>query len=324
MDKTTAVVEKISRGIVRVLGLNPGPFTLQGTNTYIIGHGSRRILVDTGDGEQPEYFKLIKQCLGASKIDRILLTHWHGDHIGGINSLLEMPDIVSSNCTVHKRLCASTDEQSEEVKRMLAGAVRRGRLRDIADTQVFAVDDLRLQAVFTPGHTPDHVAFTVASEEDLGLMLLTGDHILGQGTTVVDELRSYMESLNRVLDIRPTALLPGHGPVISGTYCAPPEGSEPPLCEYQSIRVIEEYIRHRNMRERQILEVLAQMPADGGDSGWRLEDITHVVYKDITDPKIILAARKNTLLHLQKLAAESRVQGIEDGNHEIRWALITK
>ncbi|KAJ2870683.1 hypothetical protein GGH93_005386 [Coemansia aciculifera] len=201
-----------------------------------------------------------------------------------------MSDIVTAGCTVFKRLDTGSDGQPE-VQKMLAGAIRRGCLHDIADSQEFIVDDLLLRAVFTPGHTSDHVAFTVTSDSDP--MLLTGDHILGQGTTVVHELGPYMESLNRVLAIRPIALLPGHGPVISGKYCEP-DG-------YRSIRVIEEYIRHRNMREQQILDVLA---SDG--RGWRLEDITRAVYKDITDPRIILAAQNNTLLHLQKLQAENR------------------
>ncbi|KAJ2730566.1 Beta-lactamase-like protein 2 [Coemansia sp. BCRC 34962] len=305
MDKVS-VIERVSRGIVRVLGLNPGPFTLQGTNTYLIGCGERRLLVDTGDGSRPEYFGLLKESLGASRVDRILLTHWHADHIGGVSRLLEMSDIVASGCTVFKRHDLDTDEQPE-VQKMLCGAIKRGCLRDIADSQEFAVDDLVLRAVFTPGHTSDHMAFTVSGGS--GLMLLTGDHVLGQGTTVVHELRSYMESLNRVLAIRPTALLPGHGPVISGKHCEP-DG-------YCSIRVIEEYIRHRNMREQQILGVLA---SDG--KGWRLEDITRGVYKDITDPKIILAAQNNTLLHLKKLLAENRVQQCLDADHEIRWSLI--
>ncbi|KAJ2254440.1 Beta-lactamase-like protein 2, partial [Coemansia sp. RSA 455] len=245
MDKAS-LVERVSRGVVRVLGLNPGPFTLQGTNTYIIGHGKQRLLVDTGDGSRPEYFTLLRESLGTSRIDKILLTHWHADHIGGVNQLLEMPDIVTTGCTVYKWRDQDCDGQPE-VQKMLAGAVRRGCLRDIVDSQEFLVDDLLLRAVFTPGHTTDHVAFTVNSDSDL--MLLTGDHILGQGTTVVNELGSYMGSLSRVLAIRPVALLPGHGPVISGKYCEP-DG-------YRSIRVIEEYIRHRNMREQQILDVLA-------------------------------------------------------------------
>ncbi|KAJ2811378.1 Beta-lactamase-like protein 2 [Coemansia furcata] len=306
MDKVS-VIERISRGVVRVLGLNPGPFTLQGSNTYLIGYGERRVLVDTGDGNQPGYFGLLRECLGTSRVDRILLTHWHADHIGGVNQLLEMRDIVTTGCTVYKQLVDSDEEP--DVAEMLAGARQRGCLRDIADSQEFIVDDMVLRAVFTPGHTPDHVAFTVSGGSDL--MLLTGDHILGQGdkiqgTTTVHDLGSYMESLNRVLALRPTALLPGHGPVVSGSG---PDG-------YRSIRVIEEYIKHRMMREQQILDVLAS-----DDKAWRLEEITRAVYKDITDPKIILAAQNNTLLHLKKLLAENRVQQV-NVDQEIRWALI--
>ncbi|KAJ2420723.1 Beta-lactamase-like protein 2, partial [Coemansia sp. RSA 2531] len=120
MDKAS-LVERISRGIVRVLGLNPGPFTLQGTNTYIIGHGKQRLLVDTGDGSRPEYFTLLRESLGTSRIDKILLTHWHADHIGGVNQLLEMPDIVTTGCTVYKRRDQDCDGQPE-VQKMLAGA----------------------------------------------------------------------------------------------------------------------------------------------------------------------------------------------------------
>ncbi|KAJ2795240.1 Beta-lactamase-like protein 2, partial [Coemansia guatemalensis] len=136
-----APVQKIAKGVVRVLGMNPGPFTLDGTNTYLIGEGERRVLVDTGDGQQPEYFELLKQCLGSdNRIDRILLTHWHADHIGGVNRLLDMHDIVSRSCTVYKCRNETTDS-TDTVRDMLALARERDQLRDISDMQVFEVDD---------------------------------------------------------------------------------------------------------------------------------------------------------------------------------------
>ncbi|PIA14238.1 Metallo-hydrolase/oxidoreductase [Coemansia reversa NRRL 1564] len=325
MDKF-APIQKIAKGIVRVLGMNPGPFTLEGTNTYLIGDGERRVLVDTGDGEHPEYFNLLKQCLGSNnRIDRILLTHWHPDHIGGVSRLLDMHDIVTRSCTVYKYQNEATDSV-DPVRDMLALARERDQLRNISDLQVFEVDSLRLQAVFTPGHTEDHTSFTITTnskpeeptqdidcETTLECLLLTGDLILGRGTTTVHELRLYMESLRRMLAMRPSMLLPGHGPIISGEE----QG------RYNAVRVIEEYIEHRNMRERQIVEVLARQPPAGKppsprNGGWLLEEVTSAVYTDIIDPKVMLAAQNNTLLHLGKLEQCGQVIKIQNLYHLIK------
>ncbi|KAJ2078391.1 Beta-lactamase-like protein 2 [Coemansia sp. RSA 988] len=320
LDKLVPV-QKIAKGIVRVLGMNPGPFTLEGTNTYLIGEGEQRVLVDTGDGKQPGYFDLLKQVLGSiDRIDRILLTHWHADHIGGVNRLLDMHDIVSRSCTVYKCQNEVTDS-ADTVCEMLAVARERGKLRDISDLQVFEVDNLRLQAAFTPGHTEDHMSFTITNrskpaELTQGIdfvfssdecLLLTGDLVLGRGTTIVHDLRPYMKSLDRLLAMRPTVLLPGHGPVISGNEKG----------RFNAVRVIEEYIKHRNMRERQIVAVLVrQPPADKSpfprNGGWLLEEITSAVYTDITDPKIIQAAQNNTLLHLGKLEHDGQVVRVQN------------
>ncbi|KAJ1821154.1 Beta-lactamase-like protein 2 [Coemansia sp. RSA 2599] len=292
-------VERVARDIVRILGLNPGPFTLQGTNTYLFGSGPRRLLVDTGDGAQPEYLGLLRQTLGDSRIDRILITHWHDDHTGGIPKILQS-DMVSTNCTIYKHRhkdCPDVDGS-----------------QDISDGQSFAVDGLKLTALLTPGHTLDHVAFLVSGCGQK--MLVTGDLILGQGTTVVSDLLPYMRSLGRVLETAPNVLLPGHGPVIQGQDA---EGQD------NAVRTIKEYISHRNMRERQILQVLAGPPPAADDSlGWSVEQITSVIYQAITDPPIIMAAQKNVRLHLLKLVDEQKVKQVADplDPQNTRWTLI--
>ncbi|KAJ2558202.1 Beta-lactamase-like protein 2 [Coemansia sp. RSA 1933] len=314
-----APIERISRGIVRVLGLNPGPFTLQGTNTYVIGHGERRVLVDTGDGAQPEYYDVLRQCLGASRIDRILLTHWHADHLGGVNQLLSMPDVVTSDCAVYKNYNTVIDSK-EDVVAMLSVARSRNCLHPIADGQVFEVDggSICLKAVLAQGHTNDHMAFTVhgeSVEEDVaGPLLLTGDLVLGQGTTIVDDLHRYMASLERVLGLVPSALLPGHGPSIRG---CDPSGT------FNAVRVIEGYIEHRRMREQQIIEALGRPPPSRDNGGWwRVDEITSAVYTEITDPSIVRAAQHNTRLHLEKLLADGKVRRhIMDDQAEL-WELI--
>ncbi|KAJ1936928.1 Beta-lactamase-like protein 2, partial [Linderina pennispora] len=287
--------------ILRVLALNPGPFTLQGTNTYIVGSGPRRTLIDTGDGAEPEYLALLRKSLGSCRIDQILLTHWHLDHIGGLSKMLSDTSITTSDCRAFKNSHSGVDGQ-QRVAEALAVAAKSGRLFDIRDSQEFCLDGAVIKAVFTPGHTEDHMAFTV--DEGSGPVLVTGDLILGQGTTIVDDLAPYMDSLQRVLGIRPAALLPGHGPVIRGTGDA--------------VRVIEGYISHRNMRERQILAVLGR-ETGGRRQAWSVADITSDIYPEVTDPRVILAAQHNVTLHLQKLLAEGKVD--RAGGDDALWAL---
>jgi len=85
-------ISQISPRIIRILGCNPGPMTLQGTNTYLIGTGSKRILLDTGDGLVPEYIDLLSSVLTTNQItlEHIVLTHWHPDHVGGVDEIQKL------------------------------------------------------------------------------------------------------------------------------------------------------------------------------------------------------------------------------------------
>lgn len=124
---------------------------LPGTNTYLIGRGYQRILIDTGQGE-PAWAKQLQTVLADERatVHQALLTHWHGDHVGGL------PDL--------KRLCP--EAQVFKHHHELADAYA-----DIQDGQVFHVEGATLKALFTPGHTEDHMVF-VLEEEDA---IFTGD-----------------------------------------------------------------------------------------------------------------------------------------------------
>lgn len=159
-----------------------------GTNTYIVGQGAKRLLIDTGEG-RPEWKASLKSVLDKENItiEKVLLSHWHHDHIQGVPDLLEF----SPNTQVYKN-DPHDDWQS------------------ISDGQKFETEGATLQAFFCPGHTTDHMAF-ILEEEDA---MFTADNVLGQGTAVFEDLAAYMKSLNSMSKQFKGRAYPGHGPVI--------------------------------------------------------------------------------------------------------------
>ncbi|KAJ9142484.1 putative Metallo-beta-lactamase domain protein [Pleurostoma richardsiae] len=184
-------VEQISPRVIRILGQNPGKFTLQGTNTYIVGTGSRRCLIDTGQGI-PGWADLIQANLSSAGISlsHVLLTHWHGDHIGGVPDLLRMyPDLSSS---IYKHTPSKTQQP-------------------INDGQVFRVEGASVRAVHSPGHSHDHMCFVLEEEQ----AMFTGDNVLGHGTAAVEHLGTWMAALQTMQGHNCIKGYPAHGIVIN-------------------------------------------------------------------------------------------------------------
>ncbi|KAF7174439.1 hypothetical protein CNMCM5623_007237 [Aspergillus felis] len=164
-------ISTLSSRVIRILGGNPGAMHLQGTNTYLVGTGPSRILIDTGQG-LPIWLSRIIELLRSNNISisHILLTHWHGDHTGGVS------DLISYNPTL-----------ADHVYKNLPDAGQKS----IGDGQIFAVEGATVRAVFTPGHSVDHMCFLLEEEN----ALFTGDNVLGHGFSVAPDLGRYMESL---------------------------------------------------------------------------------------------------------------------------------
>ncbi|TVY84594.1 Lactamase-like protein ptaB [Lachnellula suecica] len=193
-------VEQLSPRVIRVLGQNPGKarsdtvnqqFTLQGTNTYIVGTGSRRLIIDSGQGI-PDWADLISSTLTTTDVSlsHVFLTHWHGDHTGGVPDLISMyPDLSSS---IYKHTPSKVQQP-------------------IADGQIFKVEGATVRAVHTPGHSHDHMCFVLEEEQ----AMFTGDAILGHGTAAVEHLSTWMETLRKISSHNCVKGYPAHGDTIA-------------------------------------------------------------------------------------------------------------
>ncbi|KAI1116522.1 putative metallo-beta-lactamase domain protein [Nemania sp. NC0429] len=184
-------IEYLSPRVIRILGQNPGKFTLQGTNTYIVGTGPDRILIDTGQGI-PEWADLLAKQLADANVSlsHVFLTHWHGDHTGGV------PDVVRLYPSVANSIYKHTPSKDQ---------------KPIADGQVFQVEGATIHAVHAPGHSQDHTCFVLLEDN----AMFTGDNVLGHGTSAVEDLGGWMASLRIMQSHRCTRGYPAHGAVIA-------------------------------------------------------------------------------------------------------------
>jgi hydroxyacylglutathione hydrolase len=270
----------LTERVGRVLGLNPGMMTGPGTNTYLLGRRDP-ILLDTGAGV-PEYVPLFERYLserGWSQPSRVVVTHRHRDHLGGVDQLRGRYRGLRVAKMVYRDAGLPDD------------------VENLGDGDVIEGDGVTLVAIHTPGHASDHLCYYLREER----AVFTGDVVLGGSTTVIPaedgDLGDYLRSLRRLQDLDVVRIYPAHGPVI--------EDAQAKLAEY---------IEHRLLRERQILEAL-------GGGLHTIPAIVAHVYREVP-ANLHPVAAQSVASHLKKLAHDGRVREHAQGSAPSRWELI--
>lgn len=294
-DFTYGHRDQVSPLIQRVIADNPGPFTFTGTGTYIVGRdlpGASVAVIDPGPEDEAHLHALLRAVKGRT-VSHILVTHTHRDHaplsralaeaVGGAPILAAKPPAL----TIHAS--AALDEEDDDD--FAPDVVLTGG-------EMIEGDGWTIEALATPGHASNHMAFILRDEN----ALFSGDHVMGWSTTVVappdGDMTAYMDSLEQVLARGFTTIWPTHGPAI--TQVAP---------------FLKAYRDHRLEREAQIMARLA-----AGDA--TIADMTPALYAAV-DQRLWPAASLSVLAHLIKLVKEGRVVADSEPTMTARYRLIS-
>jgi glyoxylase-like metal-dependent hydrolase (beta-lactamase superfamily II) len=277
-DLEPDTVKEVAPLVRAVAANNPSPFTFKGTVSYIIGRGKVAIL-DPGPDDDAHVAALLDAVRGET-VTHIFVTHTHRDH---------SPAVPKIKAATGAKVFAEGPHRLArplhigETRRLDASADMDFR-PDVAlpDGEVVSGEGWTLEALTTPGHTANHMAFAF-KESDL---IFSGDHVMGWSTTIVappdGAMSDYMASLHKLAKRSEPLYLPGHGNPIRN---AP--------------RYVQNLIAHRLGREASILRRLGKGAAD-------IPTIVKAVYIGL-DPRLTGAAGLSVLAHMEELVARGAV-----------------
>jgi glyoxylase-like metal-dependent hydrolase (beta-lactamase superfamily II) len=285
--------DTVSPLIRRVIARNPGPFTFTGTGTYIVGRpeaGAGVAVIDPGPLDDAHLAALLAAVEGQT-VSHVLVTHTHRDHAPLAHPFADRvgaPILAAAPPARTTHASATPDEDEDEA--FTPDVVLTGGER-------LAGDGWTLEALATPGHASNHMAFALIEEN----ALFSGDHVMGWSTTVVappdGDMAAYMASLDTVIARGFDTIWPTHG----GPVTAP----EP---------FLEAYRTHRLAREAQVLDRVR-----AGDG--RIAVITPALYAAV-DPRLWPAASLSVWAHLIALEQAGRVRAVPGPVFDADWMAV--
>lgn len=277
-DLAPGKVEEVRPGVRRILANNPSPFTFRGTVSYIVGRGQVAI-IDPGPLDMAHIAALL-DAVRNETVTHVFVTHTHRDHSPAVPAVKAATGAQVLAEGPHRPARALNTDEAPRLEASNDTEFRPDRT--LADGEIVSGSGWTIEAVATPGHTANHMAFALKEEN----LLFSGDHVMAWSTPVVappdGSMRDYMASL-RKLAVRPESIyLPGHGGTVR-----------------QAQRFVRSYIHHRHAREAAILRRL-----EGGEAD--IPDIVSAIYAGL-DPRLSKAAGLSVLAHLEDLIARGLV-----------------
>jgi glyoxylase-like metal-dependent hydrolase (beta-lactamase superfamily II) len=271
-------VQEVAPGVRAIVADNPGPFTFKGTISYIVGHGQVAI-IDPGPDDVVHVAALL-DAVRNETVTHIFVTHTHRDHSP---AAAKIKDATGAKVLAQGPHKPARPLHTGEIRRLDASVDLDFRPDiTLADGEIMNGKGWTLQAVATPGHTANHMAYAF-KEADL---LFAGDHVMAWSTTIVappdGAMSDYMASLHKLAERSEPLYLSGHGAPVRD---AP--------------RYVQYLIRHRQAREASILHRLGKGAAD-------IPTIVRAVYIGL-DPRLVGAAALSVLAHLEELVARGAV-----------------
>ena len=278
LDLAPGVVEEVIPGVRRLLADNPSPFTFKGTLSYVVGRGHVAV-IDPGPLDDNHIAALLDAVRGET-VTHIFVTHTHRDHSPAAARIKAATGAVVLAQGPHRP--ARALHAGEAARLEASNDTEFKPDQALADGQIVEGSGWTIEAVATPGHTANHMAFAFKE----GNLLFSGDHVMAWSTPVVappdGSMRDYMASLEKLRARAEPIYLPGHGGIVRD---AP--------------RFVEHYIEHRQRRDAAILQHLAKGETD-------IPSIVRAIYIGL-DPRLVPAAGRSVLAHLEDLVARGRV-----------------
>ena len=286
-DRDYEVLKPVGPKLRRIQAENPGPFTFMGTGTYVIGEGEVAV-VDPGPRDEA-HVAAILNALKGERITHILVTHTHLDHSPAAALLKEATGVATYAYGPHGS-GAGPDTPVEEGGDMDFRPDVEIRHGDTVD-----VGGVRVSAVHTPGHTSNHICFSLDREG----MLLSGDHVMAWSTSVISppdgDMAAYKRSLRLLLEREDRVYYPAHGAPVTD-----PHG------------FVQAFLDHREAREQAIAKVLA----DGVET---IPEMVRRIYVGL-DPRLHAAAARSVLAHLVEMVDEGRASADGPATLRARYA----